>query len=213
MKSKIGNILLFVTICYLVPLWGQWEVFLTIPVAFMVLKTITLVTTQPPITIEGANAQADHDRFSTLGIVVVYIGGQIAAMLEWVFFRGGHVVYDVFFWLGLVLAAGGLVFRVWCIKTLGRFFTTEVQVQQGQRIITEGPYKYVRHPSYLGAYLAIVGSTLLVHAYFSAVATAFLLGVAYYYRIVVEETTLVREFGDEYADYQKVSKRFLPFVY
>lgn len=213
MKHKLLNIVVFSVIVYLLPLWGHWEQILSIPLLFLLLKTIALVFTQPPITLQGVQTQAAHDRFSTLGIVLVYVGSQAAAMIEWMYVGKGQVIVDGVFVTGVIGIMGGLWFRTWCIRTLGRFFTSEVKIQHEQRIITSGAYQYVRHPSYLGAYVAIVGSTLVVHAYMTALATAVLLGGAYYYRIVVEEATLVAAFGEEYARYQKVSKRFLPFVY
>src|ERR1035437_7867507 len=49
---------------------------------------------------------------------------------------------------GIVLMAAGIGLRIWSIATLGRFFQYWIQVQPGHRVVTGGPYRYVRHPSY-----------------------------------------------------------------
>ncbi len=55
------------------------------------------------------------------------------------------------------LLLGGLVLRWAAILTLGRFFTAAIAIHEGQPVITAGPYRYVRHPSYTGLLLAFLG--------------------------------------------------------
>ena len=58
---------------------------------------------------------------------------------------------------GCLLGLSGGLIRVWCHRTLGRFFTWELSVKNDQRLITTGPYAIVRHPSYLGMFLGDIG--------------------------------------------------------
>lgn len=60
--------------------------------------------------------------------------------------------------LGIV---GGLI-RVWCHRTLGRFFTWQMAVRDGHQLVTHGPYAIVRHPSYTGWILMISGSFMVL---------------------------------------------------
>src|SRR5271166_2912124 len=48
----------------------------------------------------------------------------------------------------------GMVLRIWSIVHLGKFFTVNVAIQEGQRVIQDGPYRFVRHPPYSGSILA-----------------------------------------------------------
>ncbi|KAH9895821.1 ICMT-domain-containing protein [Cubamyces lactineus] len=57
--------------------------------------------------------------------------------------------------------AGGLI-RFWCYRTLGRFFTWEVSVQREHKLVTDGPYAIVRHPSYTGVIMMNAGNILLL---------------------------------------------------
>src|SRR4030095_4295632 len=59
--------------------------------------------------------------------------------------------------VGVVLIWGGLAVRVWAVLTLGRSFSTFIQVDPDQAVVTRGPYRWVRHPSYHGLLLIALG--------------------------------------------------------
>ncbi len=53
--------------------------------------------------------------------------------------------------------AAGIALRQWAIATLGRYFVGHVLVQPGQTVISTGPYRWLRHPSYAGQWLEMIG--------------------------------------------------------
>jgi protein-S-isoprenylcysteine O-methyltransferase Ste14 len=53
--------------------------------------------------------------------------------------------------------AVGIAIRQWAVMVLGRYFTTNVRVHPGQTVVEEGPYRWVRHPSYTGMLITFVG--------------------------------------------------------
>jgi protein-S-isoprenylcysteine O-methyltransferase Ste14 len=59
--------------------------------------------------------------------------------------------------VGVVVIWVGLALRVWAVLTLGRSFSTFIQVDADQAVVTRGPYRWVRHPSYTGLLLIALG--------------------------------------------------------
>lgn len=116
-------------------------------------------------------------------------------------------------WLGAFLAVGGTLFRQWAIRTLGQYFTRSVRVSPDQRVVQEGPYRWVRHPSYTGAILAAAGVGLALG---NPLSFAFLLAAVvpgFAYRISIEEKALVETLGEPYRAYRARTKRLIPFVW
>ncbi|KIP03643.1 hypothetical protein PHLGIDRAFT_52963, partial [Phlebiopsis gigantea 11061_1 CR5-6] len=68
----------------------------------------------------------------------------------------------------LLLGACAIIFanllRQWCFHQLGPLFTFEITIQPGHKLVTTGPYAVVRHPSYIGVYLALLGASVLALA-------------------------------------------------
>jgi protein-S-isoprenylcysteine O-methyltransferase Ste14 len=115
---------------------------------------------------------------------------------------------------GMAILLGGLVvLRGWSIKTLGGYFTGRVMVSAGQPVITAGPYRLLRHPSYTGLLLACAGVGL-TSANWVAVATMVLLpAAAVLWRIHAEENALLTTLGDRYRAYAGQHKRLVPFLW
>lgn len=66
--------------------------------------------------------------------------------------------------IGSFAVAFGAFIRLWCYRQLGCLFTFEITIQPGHALITSGPYSVVRHPSYTGIYLTLLGSTAVAFA-------------------------------------------------
>lgn len=214
MKEKIISITLFIVLAYVLPLMGRLSLLPTIQVGILIIFVIVLFSTQPPLKINEIRGDKQSDKNSVILILLGYFIGQLASVIEWAYFTN----YAAWIWdwqtiTGLALMIGGTLFRVWCIRTLGRFFTATVKTQEKQRIVTEGAYKVVRHPSYSGGYLAAVGSAVFLHAQIGVIITMLALFIAYYFRIKAEEETLVGEFGDEYSVYKTKTKKLIPYIY
>jgi protein-S-isoprenylcysteine O-methyltransferase Ste14 len=113
----------------------------------------------------------------------------------------------------LVALWAGLALRIWAVVTLGRSFRTTVEVDSGQAVVQRGPYRWVRHPSYGGLLLILIGVGLLIDNWLS-LAIALLLPLATLLRrIAVEEKILTQVLGSAYRDYQAHTRRLLPGVW
>jgi protein-S-isoprenylcysteine O-methyltransferase Ste14 len=106
-------------------------------------------------------------------------------------------------WLGLAL-------RVWAIAALGRAFRTTVEVDPGQAVVTTGPYRWIRHPSYSGLLLIVAGLGLALGSWLSLVACCVVPLPAIVRRIHVEEAELERVLGDAYRGYERTTARLVP---
>jgi protein-S-isoprenylcysteine O-methyltransferase Ste14 len=113
-------------------------------------------------------------------------------------------------YLGLVLVALGVAFREWAVMSLGRFFTVTVTITTDQRLVRHGPYRWLRHPSYSGSILSLVGFSLSLGTWVGGLLVLFLSLGGYLYRVRIEERTLLEVFGDEYRDYMQHTWRFFP---
>jgi len=65
------------------------------------------------------------------------------------------------FLIGSLLAIAGAQLRLACYRALGRLFTFEMSVRSGHKLITDGPYAYVRHPAYSGLVLTMLGEAVV----------------------------------------------------
>ena len=112
---------------------------------------------------------------------------------------------------GLVVMWLGLALRVWSIAALGGDFRTTVEVEPGQAVVSTGPYRWVRHPSYTGLLLIAAGLGVARSASASLAACVLLLLPALVRRIHVEEAELDHVLGDAYRNYQSnTTARLLP---
>ncbi len=114
---------------------------------------------------------------------------------------------------GLALMWAGLAFRAWSIQHLGGLFMAVVVILPDHRLVTTGPYRYLRHPSYTGALLAAVGFGIALGHWTSLLALVAAWSAGLAYRIRVEESALRRTFGPDYDDYCSRTRRLLPLVF
>ena len=115
--------------------------------------------------------------------------------------------------IGRCLFVPGLVLRWWAIIYLGRFFTTNVAIAADHRLIDTGPYRFIRHPSYAGSLLALLGFTLCVPNWATWLLIFVPCGAVMLWRIHVEEAALLEGLGEPYRRYRQRTKRLIPWIY
>lgn len=123
------------------------------------------------------------------------------------------VLGDWLTWVGVALMITGITFRQYVISFLGRFFTGQVQIQSDHELIREGPYRYVRHPSYLGMLILELGMGIALANWFSLLLCLVLPPIGIIQRIKVEEGELKQHFGQRYLDYRKSTWALIPYIY
>ena len=115
--------------------------------------------------------------------------------------------------IGMIAYAIGIILRYVSTITLGRYFTRDVQVSQQQELIAHGPYRYLRHPLYLGLFLLIIGVPLFFGNWLILLVAGGIAFVILNTRMRIEEANMERVLGDKYRAWKKQRYRFIPFIY
>lgn len=115
--------------------------------------------------------------------------------------------------LGFALICSGCALRHWAILTLGRFFRFVVVIQNDHRVVTDGPYRFVRHPAYTGALLVQLGIGIALANSLSLLICLVMPMAGFILRIHREEFALTADLGTEYLDYAATTKRLIPKIW
>jgi len=116
-------------------------------------------------------------------------------------------------WVGVAVMICGIIFRQYVIAILGKFFTAQVQIQANHELIKAGPYRYIRHPSYLGILILALGLGIALANWISLLLCIVLPLIGIMRRIKVEEKELEKYFGKQYQDYRRSTRAFIPYIY
>lgn len=101
-------------------------------------------------------------------------------------------------WAGVAIMLTGIIFRQYAISVLGKFFTATVQIKNNHELIKAGPYRYLRHPSYLGILIIAIGLGIALANWISLLLCIVLPVIGVLRRIKVEEKELQQHFGKQY---------------
>jgi protein-S-isoprenylcysteine O-methyltransferase Ste14 len=115
-------------------------------------------------------------------------------------------------WVGMGMAAAGFLFIFWSGVSLGKYYSADVTLQKDHHLIKDGPYRFIRHPRYLGALLLGIGMTLLFRSWIGFILIVPFTGVVLF-RIRDEEAFMRMEFGVDWDVYCGESWRLIPYVY
>jgi len=118
--------------------------------------------------------------------------------------------------IGLVVYLAGLMFTLWARRTLGKYWglstSLNVKLLDDHQIIQNGPYAFVRHPMYFGAWTFMFGLLLLYPTWTILILLVSMLA-SFSGRARREEAALAERFGDAWVEYQKRTKLIIPFIY
>lgn len=154
------------------------------------------------------------DRFSLIAVrLSLYAGFVVASLsaskLSVATIRGGLTVAVI----GVAIAWAGIGIRWWAFHCLGRYFTIKVMTSPDQPVITTGPYRFVRHPSYSGLVLILLGIGVLFGNWIGLAGLVVLPLAGLVYRIFVEERALTAALGGAYQTFASSRQRLIPHVW
>jgi protein-S-isoprenylcysteine O-methyltransferase Ste14 len=114
-------------------------------------------------------------------------------------------------WIGAALSVIGIGFAIWARVNLGRNWSPRPAAKEHHELVTTGPYAYVRHPIYTGIMLAALGTALTSSIF--GIGMLIFISITFALRMNKEEKIMLELFPEQYSEYQKHTKRLVPFVW
>ncbi len=115
--------------------------------------------------------------------------------------------------LGTVIFALALwVFRR-SHKELGRNWSITLEIREQHRLVSSGPYAFVRHPMYTSFLLMGLGQAILLANWVAGLAGLIGFAVLFFLRVSKEERMMLENFGPQYRTYMERTKRIIPYIY
>jgi protein-S-isoprenylcysteine O-methyltransferase Ste14 len=155
--------------------------------------------------------------WASIPYLVIVIIGFVVSIFD--FWKIQNLRFQVNFpvIIGILLLVLGGTFRLISRKMLmkagfGLVSSSRLQIVENQRLVTNGVYKYIRHPLYLGEILRNFGFAILFSSLYS-LALMFIGCIFLLFRIEIEERMLKDEFGNEYEGYRERTKKLFPYLY
>jgi len=142
----------------------------------------------------------------------IYVAWLVMApvhVVKWDTWSPNHWISDMFGWIAVPILSAGLWLFWYSHKTIGRYWSIQIQLKHSHRLITYGPYRYVRHPLYTAVFLGYLGTVLALQSW--TLVAWFPVFVASYVLFAREEETIMeRGFGEAYEIYRRQTGMFLP---
>jgi len=143
---------------------------------------------------------------------LVFSLGLIVSFWDFVAVQGMVFHFSVFAGAGLVLFLVGLGIRLTGKRALGKYYSYGLRILPDHKLVTNGIYRYARHPISLAVLIYDPGIPLIFSSFYGFLIMLALIPLVLY-RIGIEERMLIQKFGDEYRDYMKRTKKLIPFLY
>jgi len=194
--------------------WGGFRAFFSHPPLVALIAVLLAMSLVALFAGGNLSAGVREDRgnrwvlvvFTVVGLLDGYLPGFTDRKEFWT------IDGDTVRWVGVGLFAVGLVLRIWPVFVLGDRFSGLVAIQPGHSLATTNIYRVIRHPSYLGLLVSMLGWALAFRAGVGLLLTA-LLVPPLLARIHAEENLLHSQFGEQYDAYRARTSRLIPGIY
>jgi protein-S-isoprenylcysteine O-methyltransferase Ste14 len=151
------------------------------------------------------------NKTSDYGTCELYAIGQAAVFLSALWFTSAWKSPNLFHVIGLATFIVGITYRLWAIKTLGKYYSHIVREVDAHKIVDSGPYRHIRHPAYAGMILANLGVVIFFFNLITLILFLLILIPAIILRIIIEEKTLFRIGG--YVEFSQNRQRLIPGIW
>ena len=134
----------------------------------------------------------------------------LASILVEYFWRKLSLWWPTFL-AGWGLALTSFVIRRKAIAALGRFWSLHVEIRENHEFVRSGPFRWVRHPTYLSMILELLAGPLITNSFYSLAILPLIFVPALIWRMHLEEAALLEQFGDAYRKYQRTTPALFPY--
>ena len=128
-------------------------------------------------------------------------------------FKFSRPINQFFLGAGYTFIIAGIIIRWLAILDLGKSFTVDVAITEASVLKTDGMYERIRHPSYSGLLLIVLGFSCAMSSFYSFLLLPVPVFIIMCYRISIEEKLLISEFGNDYLKYKSRTKRIIPCIW
>jgi protein-S-isoprenylcysteine O-methyltransferase Ste14 len=159
-----------------------------------------------------ANRTRQFPAYFTSTVWAIYVTWLVIAPLnfiKWDRWSLDHWTSDLLGWIAIPILASALWLFWYSHRTIGHYWSIRVELKVEHRLVTEGPYRHIRHPLYSALFLGYIGTVLALQswtlaAWFPAFAASYLLFAK------EEEKVMARGFGETYRTYLRQTGMFVP---
>jgi protein-S-isoprenylcysteine O-methyltransferase Ste14 len=120
--------------------------------------------------------------------------------------------YSAVRWTGVLFFSFGIALVFWSGFALGRLYSGDVTLQENHHLVTDGPYRCIRHPRYSGGILLGFGLSLIFNSWIGLLTSGIFIGIVFI-RIKDEESLMLESFGQEWEGYCEHTWRLIPYIY
>jgi protein-S-isoprenylcysteine O-methyltransferase Ste14 len=151
------------------------------------------------------------NKTSDYGTCELYAIGQAAVFLSALWVTSAWHSPNLFHFIGFTIFLTGIAYRLWAIKTLGKYYSHMVREVEAHKIVDSGPYRHIRHPAYAGMILANWGVIIFFFNLVTLILFLLVLIPAIILRIIIEEKTLFSI--DGYGKFAQKRQRLIPGIW
>jgi len=194
--------------------WGGFAAFFAHPARTALAVATLAMAVAAYFAGGGISRGVREDRDNRWVLVVFGVLGLLDGIVPAYADRIGFWTFDgdTIRWIGVAIYAVGGVLRLWPVRVLGNRFSGLVAIQPGHTLVTDGIYGVIRHPSYLGLLITMLGWGLAFHSWVGIALTVLII-LPLVARMRAEERFLRSEFGESYDAYRARTSRLIPGVY
>jgi protein-S-isoprenylcysteine O-methyltransferase Ste14 len=195
---------------------GRWDIpmFMATSIALALVVAVASLCSDPGMAMERFRpGPGGRDRLTLMAGKVLLIGSLLIAGWDVGQHHWSDTVPLALQIVALIGFAAGIALMEWAM-VVNRFFSTLIrhQAERGHHVVTEGPYRLVRHPGYTGSFVAMPLMGLALGSWLAALP-AFVFSLLLIRRAAIEDRFLHREL-EGYRDYAaRVRWRLLPGVW